>query len=89
MKNTHITPKATIGWVGLWLTLAFVVLFVLKVGISFPLPSYAIFGLGVLGIIANIWAIVKGERSLATLLFGGLVGLFAIVWILAELLFPH
>ena len=89
MKTLNVTPKLLAGWVGLWLTLGFVVLFVLKVGVSFALPSYVIFGLGILGVIANVWALFKGERSLATLVFGGLVGLFAVVWILAEWLFPH
>ena len=89
MKNLHVTPKEMPGWVGLWLTLAFVALFVLKVAVSIPVPSYAIFALGILGLIANVWAVARGERSLATLGFGGLVGLFAVIWILAEVLFPH
>jgi hypothetical protein len=44
-------------------------------------------GLGLLGL--NIGAVVKGERSFIVLAIGAFVGLFLLVFVGGEVLFPH
>ena len=85
-------PKRQTGWWGLALTLAFVLLFWLKVanlGVPVPLPSFALFAIGLVGLVLNIWAFVRGDRSWVLLLIGGLIGAFMLLWIFGELAFPH
>jgi hypothetical protein len=85
-------PKHQLGWWGLGLTAAFVLLFALKVanpGIALPLPTFAIFGVGLVGLALNIWVFFLKDRSWVLLIFGGLIGAFMVLWIFGEVAFPH
>jgi hypothetical protein len=85
-------PRLQLGWWGLGLTLAFAALFALKVAnlqIWIPLPSFAIFGIGLVGFLLNLLAFIRGDRSWVLLIFGGLIGAFMLLWIFGELAFPH
>jgi hypothetical protein len=83
-------PRHQLGWWGLGLTLTFVLGFALKIAnLRLPLPSFALFGVGLLGLALNIWAFLLKDRSLVLLVFGGLIGAFIVVWIFGELAFPH
>jgi hypothetical protein len=85
-------PSHQLGWWGLGLTLAFVALFALKVAnlpVPMPVPSFVIFGVGLVGLALNLLAFLRGDRSWVLLVFGGLIGAFILVWIFGELAFPH
>jgi hypothetical protein len=82
-------PKTRVGTWGLSLSSAFALLFVLKVTLSIPVPSFAIFGVGILGVILNVIALFRGERSIIFYVFGGLISSFVLFWVGGELLFPH
>ncbi len=82
-------PRTPVGAWALGLIVAFAVLFVLKVTIGFPLMSFAIFGVGIVGVILGIIAVVRRERSLVLMIVGGLVGAFILFWLGGELLAPH
>lgn len=85
----HFKPGSGLGIWGLSVTLLFVALFVAKITIHFALPSFVIFGVGFLGLALNIWAMMRGERSILFLAVGTFVGLFLIVFVGGEVLFPH
>ncbi len=91
-KRFTALPRKQVGWWGLGLTLAFALLFALKVAnlqVPVPLPSFAIFGIGLLGLVLNLWAFILSDRSWVLLIFGGLIGSFMLLWIFGELAFPH
>lgn len=85
----QVFPAKRLGWWGLGVTLGFVVLFLLKAGVSLPLPSPLIFGVGVIGVVLSVWAVVRGERSLVLMIVAAVVAAFVLFWIGGELLFPH
>ena len=82
-------PKTASGRWGFGLSLAFVVLFVLKVVVPIPLPSMAIFAVGIAGVVLNVIALFRGERSILFYVLGGLISSFVLFWVGGELLFPH
>ncbi len=82
-------PRTVPGRWGFWLSVAFAALFVLKVTVSFPLPSPVIFAVGIAGVVMNIIAIVKRERAIVFFVMAGVIGAFVIFWVGGELLFPH
>lgn len=82
-------PSTPLGAWALGIIAAFVGLFVLKVTLGFPLISYAIFGIGILGVVIGIIATVRRDYSWSLIIVGGLVALFIIFWVGGELLFPH
>lgn len=84
-----ILPKTQMGKWGFGITIGFVVLFVLKVLLSLPVPSFLIFGIGIWGIALNVWAVIRKERGILFFVVGGLVAAFVLFWIGGELLFPH
>jgi len=91
-RRFRALPSHQSGWWGLGLTLAFVTLFALKVAnlqVALPMPSFAIFGVGLVGFGFNLWAFIRGDRSWVLLIFGGLIGAFMLLWIFGELAFPH
>ncbi len=89
MMKISLLPKTATGKWAAHLSLIFIVLITLKIKIRFPLPSFSIAGLGIVGFIIGIISIVKSkDRSLLTLL-SILVGLLIIFWIAAEITFPH
>jgi len=83
-------PKAKAGKYAAYLTLLFIILMILKFfTYSIPLPTPFIAGLGVLGFIFGTISTNKNkDRSLLTLL-SVMVGLLVILWVAAEILFPH
>lgn len=82
-------PKTRVGTWGFSLSIVFALLFVLKVSLPIPVPSFAIFGIGILGVILNVIALFRGERSIVFYVFGGLISFFVLFWVGGELLFPH
>ncbi|MEN9966877.1 MAG: hypothetical protein RL036_110 [Actinomycetota bacterium] len=82
-------PKSVLGRVGFYLTLLFVVLFVAKLAIGFPVPSIVIIAEGLLGSVLSTVAFFKGDRATAMLLFSGLVGGFILFLIALEFAFPR
>ena len=91
-RSFRAFPSHQLGWWGLGLTVAFVALFALKVAnlqVALPMPSFAIFGVGLVGLGFNLWAFIRGDRSWVLLIFGGLIGAFMLLWIFGELAFPH
>ena len=85
----QVFPAKRLGWWGLGVTLAFILLFVLKVGVAFPLPSPLIFGVGVIGVVLSIWAVVRGDRSLVLIILAAVVAVFVLFFVGGELLFPR
>jgi len=76
------------------LTLLFILLMALKFSalasiIRLPFPTPFIAGLGVIGFVIGIISIIKNkDRSLLTLLSIP-IGLLIILWVAAEIAFPH
>lgn len=89
MSKLRIKPQSVLGVWALATTALFVALFVAKVILHFALPSFAIFGIGFVGLGLNIWAVIKGERSFIVMALGACVGLFLVVFVGGEILFPH
>ena len=88
--NIRLWPKAKAGKYAAYLTLLFIILMILKFfTYSIPLPTPVIAGLGVLGFILGAISMIKSkDRSLLTLLSIA-IGLLVILWVAAEILFPH
>ncbi len=84
-----IFPTTKTGQWGFWLTVGFALTFVLKVLFPFPLPSPAIFTIGIAGVVLNVMALFRKERAVLFYVVGGLIGAFVIFWVGGELLFPH
>jgi hypothetical protein len=82
-------PSTPLGAWALGIIAAFVVLFVLKATVGFPLISFAVFGIGILGVILGVVATIRRDYSWSLIIVGGLVALFIIFWGGGELLFPH
>jgi hypothetical protein len=89
MSKLSLKPQSGLGVWGLATTVLFVALFLAKITLHFALPSFAIFGVGFVGLGLNIGAVVKGERSFIVLALGAFVGLFLVVFVGGEVLFPH
>jgi hypothetical protein len=90
MRFTFL-PKSTMGKWALSLSLFFIIFICLKIqnAISLPLPTFAIAVIGLAGFILGIVAIFKNkDRSILNLL-PLLVGLIILLWVAAELIFPH
>ena len=90
MRFTFL-PKSTIGKWAVGLSSAFIIFICLKIqnSISLPLPTFAIAAIGIAGFILAIIAIFKNKDKAILNLLPFLVGLVILVWIAAELLFPH
>lgn len=86
----QVFSKTKAGKSAAWLTLLFIILMILKFfTYSIPLPTPVIAGFGVIGFILGIISIIKSkDRSLLTLL-SVVLGLLVVLWIAAEILFPH
>lgn len=83
-------PRTAIGKWGFYSTVIFVVLFIAGASdVAMPFPSFVIFGIGITGMVLNVVAFVKKDRSVTGILVGALVGAFIIFWLGGELLFPH
>ncbi|MGJ4850113.1 hypothetical protein ACH6CV_07665 [Bacillota bacterium Meth-B3] len=94
MMKILLWPKATAGRWAAGLTLTFIVCMALKfadpaVPIRFPLPTPFIAGLGVIGFVMGVISAIKNkDRALLTWL-SILIGLLVIIWVAAEIAFPH
>jgi hypothetical protein len=76
-----ILPKTTLGKWAVGLSIVFIVLIGMKIAgyIRFPLPSFAIAALGIIGLIIG----------LLLYFLPILVGVVILLWIAAEIIFPH
>ncbi|MDD2481414.1 MAG: DUF5050 domain-containing protein [Lutispora sp.] len=77
MKIT-LWPKTNHGKTAAMLSIIFIVSILLKMGPGFPLPTFAIAGLGAAGFVVGIIAIIKKDRSIGSF-FAILVGLVIII----------
>ena len=82
-------PQTKLGWWGVGLSALFTVLFVLAVNELLRFPGFLIMTIGVVGGVLTLISVIwKRERSwLIWLLL--LPGLFAILFALGEILYPH
>lgn len=80
VKNMKITlwSKSSLGKKAAILSIIFIVSILLKMGPGFPLPTFAIAGLGAAGFVLGIIAIIKKDRSMGSF-FAILVGLVIII----------
>ena len=90
----QLYSKTTAGkWAGI-LALLFIVLMAIKLSvlamlIRLPLPTKFLAIIGGIGFLLGIVSVVKNkDRSILTLL-AILIGLLIILWIAAEIVFPH
>lgn len=84
-----ILPQTRTGTWGLSLSVVFAVLFVVKMTFPLPIPSMAIFAIGIAGVVLCIVALFFKERSIVFYVVGGLISSFVIFLVGGELLFPH
>lgn len=83
-------PNSSFGRWGFYCTLAFLVLFAAKAsGMLISAPSLIVFAVGTAGLILNVIAFIKKDRSFIGVVLGALVGSFIILWMAGELLFQH
>jgi len=87
MKIT-LLPKNKAGiWASL-LSIIFVVLIFFKLRGTLPLPTFVITAMGLAGFAAGLVAVFKKDRSIFSV-FSVIVGIFILIWIAAEILYPH
>ncbi len=88
--NIQLWPKEKEGKYASCFALLFIVMMILKFfTYSIPFPTPAIAGLGVIGFVLGTISMIKNkDRSLLTLL-SVILGLVVVLWIAAEILFPH
>ncbi len=86
----YVLPETAPGKWAVGLCAAFVVLMVLKFTNYFhlPLPSPLIALFALAGFVLGIRALVKKERALAVMAAVG-VGALVLLWVAAEIAFPH
>lgn len=84
-----ILPKGKWAWWAALLGIVFIISIILKMRDAMPLPTFAIAALGLAGFAAGIVAIIMDrDRSFFTYL-AVCVGSIIVLWIAAELIFPH
>ena len=83
-----LLPKSTVGKWAVGMAAAFVILMILKYLFPLPLPSPLIAVFGVSGFVASVTALVKRDRAVFVFL-AFLLGLIILIWISAELIYPH
>jgi len=84
-----INPNTRLGKWSAGLTLAFLLFIILKMLDLMPLMTFAITALGLAGFVLGVVAIFKHkEKSILTMLSIP-IGLMIIIWIGAEILYPH
>ncbi|MHC1720963.1 MAG: DUF5050 domain-containing protein [Clostridiaceae bacterium] len=89
MKKLKITfmPKTGLGSIAFLTGIATVLMFLFKMmsPSGFPVPTFGIVGLGVVGFVLGIAAIIKKDRSIGSffsVLIGlGIIAMFALIWI--------
>jgi len=88
MRLTFL-PKTTLGKWSVGLSIAFIILIWMKIQYAIHLPSFAIAALGLAGLVIGIAAIFKNKDRAVLNLLPIIVGLVILLWIAAELIFPH
>jgi len=88
MRLTFL-PKTLTGKWSIVISIVFIILIWTKIQYSIPIPTFAIVALGLIGFIVSIIAIFKNKDRAILNLLPALVGLLIILWIAAELIFPH
>lgn len=87
MKNfLHPSPLAFKGFL---VTLAFVLVMFLKVTIAFPLMSFVIMGIGLIGFAIGLYCLIKYKEISYAVWVSLVIGFLILFWIALELLFPH
>jgi|BarGraNGADG00312_2_1021985.scaffolds.fasta_scaffold03792_2 hypothetical protein len=76
--------------VALGATGAFAILIVAKMSPrGIPVPSFALFGIGIFGVVLSIVSVVRRDRPTLLIIVAGVVALFILLFGGGELLFPH
>lgn len=77
------------SYYGLFCTIFFVILLILKMTMQIPVMTFVIFGIGFLGLADTLYVRyrLKEKNNLDYITF--VIGALMIIWTLAELLFPH
>ena len=82
-------PATVLGKRAMWVSLSFLLLFVPKYALGLPVPAMLIMAIGIVGGVMTLLALAW-KRDLSWVLWLlALPGLFAILFSLGELLFPH
>ena len=86
-----ILPKTTLGKWAVGLSIVFIVLIGMKITgyIHFPLPTFAIATLGIIGLIIGLLAVFRNKDRAILNFLPILVGVVILLWIAAEIIFPH
>ena len=86
-----ILPKTTLGKWAVGLSIAFIVLIGMKIAnyFHFPLPTPAIAILGIIGLIIGLLAVFRNKDRAILYFLPILVGVVILLWIAAEIIFPH
>ena len=87
MKIT-LVPKSKAGKWAVILSVAFIILMAVKMLFHFILPSMVIAALGLAGFVAGIISVIKKDRAILVFV-SILVGAVIILWIAAEIIYPH
>ncbi len=82
-------PRTQLGKWSAGLCIAFVILIQMKLWGLNPMPTFSIAALGLGGFAAGLVAIVKNKDRSALTFLSILVGLLIVLWISAELIYPH
>ena len=85
----NVLPKTTLGKWSVGLSIVFIILIWMKMQYSIHVPTFAIAAVGLIGFIMSIIAIFRNKDKAILNFLPILVGLIIILWIAAELLFPH
>ena len=88
MKFTFL-PITTLGKWAIGLSILFIILIWAKISYSIPIPTFAIAAFGIAGFLISIIAIFKNRDKAILNFLPLLVGLIILLWIAAELIFPH
>ncbi len=77
------------SYYGLFCTVFFVILLILKMTMQIPVMTFVIFGIGYLGLADTLYVRyrLKEKNNLDYITF--VIGALMIIWTLAEVLFPH
>ncbi len=86
-----ILPKTTLGRWSVGLSIVFIVLIGMKITgyIRFPLPTFAIAALGIIGLITGLLAVFRNKDRAILNFLPILVGIAILLWTAAEIIFPH
>jgi hypothetical protein len=84
-----LLPKTGLGFTGFWLTCGGALLLLIKIVIGFPIPTFGLFGLVFSGSGISIWAFIRGDRSQLQYLVVLPTLVLALIWTIAEVVWPH